>query len=176
MKNSAHLPDAMPDIEKPTLIVICDSHHCRFIELGKHTLMGDGEIVSKEETFTDHEGRFQSPAAVGKGGMISGGGDLNQAEDNRLHEFSNQAAKRIHDIVMQKGIAQLYLSAPNKFLPLLKKHLHTDVSKILKAALDGNYVKETPKQLLTRFMPELEREVQKLKDMEGYGGGKNLPK
>ncbi len=175
-KRKTKLPDAMPDVDVPTLLVVCDSHQCKLIDVGRHTLLVSEEIHSKENTFTDHEGRYQSPAAGGRGGIMGGTGDLNPLEKNRLREFANVVAEHVKHVVDQQGIEEWYLSAPDKFMPVLKKDLSAPLTKKLKGAIIGNFYKESPPDLLVRFKPEMKEAMKRLKDEENYSPSKHLPK
>lgn len=176
MTHLTHLPDAMPDIEKPTLLVVCDTHHCRFIDAGHHTIAFQGGVHSKENTFTDHEGRSQSPAAMGKGGMISGNNELDQVEGNRLHEFSNVVSRHLDHLIAMQGIQEVFIAAPDKFLAELKKHLSKHTQTLIRKIIDGNFMHENMHQILIRFRPDLEEAIKKLRDQENYSSKKHLPR
>ncbi len=171
-----HLPDAMPDVSKPTLLVVCDTHHCQFIDVGNHTLVVNGTVKSKEPSFSDHEGSYQSPAARGMGGIMGGLSEPNKIEQNRLREFANDVCTHLAHVVQQQGIAEVYLSAPNKFLGVLDAHLTPALKKLVKTKLEGNFVKEPPRDTLIRFRPDLEQALKDLRDLEGYSARKLPPK
>lgn len=165
----------MPEIEKPTLLVVCDSHHCRFVDLGGHTMLFNGIIKSKENTYTDHEGRTMSPAAVGRGGMTSSNSTVDRAEDERLHEFSNAVSSHIDHLVQLQGIQEVYLAAPDKFLAELKKHVSKPTMKLISKTIDGNFMHEHIHETLIRFRPDLADAIRKLKEDENYSERKHLP-
>lgn len=167
----------MPDIEKPTLLVVCDTHQCKFIDVGGHTLLLGAQIESKAVTFTDSkESRFQSPAAMGKGGMISGAEDTNQLEKNRLREFAHQVIAHTVNAVQKQGIEAVYVSAPGKFLAVLRADLPKSIAKTVKDMHEGNFFKEAPIDVLLRFRPDLKSAAKKLKDQENYSSKKHLPR
>jgi len=165
----------MPEITKPTLLVICDSHQCKFVDVGGHTLVEKEILESKEEKFTDSQGEMRSPAAMGKGGMISGVGDLNPAEKNRMRNFANVISKRMAQIIREQGIKEVFISAPTKFLSILREHIPAPTRKIM-VAIEGNFVKEPLLPLLKRFMPELNESMKVLRGQENYSPKKHLPK
>gem|GEM_PF-1995957 len=175
MLRPVHLPDAMPEITKPTLLVVCDSHQCKFVDVGGHTLVEKETVESKEEKFTDSQGQMRSPAAMGKGGMISGVGDLNPVEKNRMRNFANVISRRMAQIIREQGIQEVYISAPPKFLSILREHIPLSIRKIT-AASEGNFVKEPLLALLLRFRPELKEAVRSLKEQENYSAKRHLPK
>ncbi|OGJ60590.1 hypothetical protein A3C52_03125 [Candidatus Peribacteria bacterium RIFCSPHIGHO2_02_FULL_51_15] len=165
----------MPDIENPTLLVVCDSHKCRFMNAGGRLIMEKETVESKEEKFSDSQGRLQAPAAMGKGGMVSGVGDLNPAEKNRLRNFANMVSKRLTKIISEQGIKEVYISAPPKFLSILREHIPSATRKII-AAVEGIFIKEPALKLLIRFKPELKDAANSLRDQENYSARKHLPK
>ncbi len=176
MSHTIRLPDAMPDVEKPTLLVICDSHHCRLLDVGGHAIVEKETIDSKEAEFTDKQGRTQSPAAMGKGGMISGTGDMNQFEKNRMNTFANDLIKHIEQCVREQGIQAVHISAPAKFLSVIRSHMTPAIQKILLYEIDGNFVKEPGIEILVRFRPDLKEAVKALRDQENYSPRRQLPK
>ncbi len=165
------LPDAMPDVEKPTLLVVCDTHHCKFIDVGNHTLLVSGTIDSKEADYSDKEGQYQSST-----GVIGGMADTNPTEKNRLHEFANDVATHLAHVVQAQKIEEVYVSAPNKFLGELKKHIAKPVQKLIQKMVDGNFAKESPLEVLLRFRPDLEQARQALRDEENYSPKNQPPK
>ncbi len=176
IKSTQQLPDAMPDVGKRTLLVVCDGHQCKLIDVGNHTLLLADSVESREPEFTDKQGRYQSPAAVGKGGIIGGTGDLNPVEKHRMKEFANTVSAQIAKHVRDQKIEELHVSAPAKFLSELKTHLSAPVKKMVVSMLEGNYLKEAPRDILLRFKPELEAELQKLRDQENYSPKNKPPK
>lgn len=172
MPHSIQLPDAMPEITTPTLLVVCDSHHCIFFGAGGHTLALQEDVHSREPNFTDRQG--SKPR--GKGGVMIGIGESDQVEDHRLHEFANVVAGRIGTIVTGQKIGAVHVSAPGKFLSQLKKHLPKAVEKLVESAVDGNFVRESPLALLIRFRPDLRAAVQELRNRENYSAKKHLPR
>ena len=175
MPHQVRLPDAMPEIKTPTLLAVCDSHHCKLIDVGGHTLVEKEIIESKEETFTDAQGRMRAPAAMGKGGMVSGVGDLNPAEKNRMRTFANTIAQRLAQIIREQGIKEVYISAPTKFLSVLREHIPSSTREVI-AAKEGNFIKEPLLEILLRFRPDLEQTREALRDQENYSSKKHLPK
>jgi protein required for attachment to host cells len=170
MPNPIKLPDAMPDVDKPTLLVVCDSHHCRLFDVGGHTLLEKETIRSSEPRYTDRQDSVMS------GGKSIGVGENDQVEDHRLHEFANAVVDHLTKTVTQQKIGELHISAPGKFLSQLKKHLTKPQQAILKNAIDGNFVKESPLAILVRFRPDLEEAVKALRDQENYSPKKQPPK
>lgn len=168
---SVRLPEAMPEIEKPTLLVVCDTHRCKLVDVGGHTLVEEEILESKEEVFTERKNLMGSPT----GGM-SGTEDMNQIEWNRLRDFANVLVKRLAIIVREQKIGEVYLSAPGKFLAVLKKHLPKELTKIVRNELDGNFVKEPMKKVLLRFRPDLTESLRKLKEEENYSAKRQPPK
>lgn len=166
----------MPSVQRRTLLVVCDGHHCVFIDVGGHTMLIGESVESKEATFTDHEGRTQSPAAFGKGGLVSSMSDLNLVERNRLREFANTLIKNITHAIEQRGIEEWHLSGPDKFLSVLTEHLPASLRKNLKSVVKGIFVKEPAHDLLVRFRPDLERSAEQLRDQENYSPAKRPPK
>lgn len=170
------LPDAMPDVEKPTLIVVCDSHQCRLLNVGGHAIAEKELLESKEAQYSDREGRSQSPAAFGKGGMISGTDDTNQFEKNRMRTFANELIKHIEQAIRDQGIHAVHISAPAKFLSVIRSHMTPEIQKILMQEIDGNFVKEPSIEILVRFRPDLKDAVKALRDQENYSPRKLPPK
>lgn len=170
------LPDAMPEIDKPTLLVICDNHRCKLVDVGGHTLVKEELIESKEVEFDERQGLVGSPAAAGGGGMLSGTADLNQIEKNRLRDFANVLVKRLGLVVREQKIQEIYLAAPAKFLSILKTHLTKELTKIVRSELDGNFVKEPVKDVLLRFRPDFVQAVKSLKDQENYSTKRQPPR
>ena len=55
MSKTIRLPDAMPDVDKPTLLVVCDSHQCRLLDVGGHAIAEKELLESKKpNTPTDN--------------------------------------------------------------------------------------------------------------------------
>ncbi len=171
MPTSQRLPDAMPDVEKPTLLVVCDTHHCMFIDVGNHALMVAATVESKEHKSTERPSLAYSPS-----GMIGGLDESTKVERNRLREFAGDVCKHIDQMLAKQGALEVYVSAPGKFLAVLKERLSTAAAKQVRAMVDGNFVKEPPKDILLRFRPDLEKGMQNLRDQEGYSPKKHLPK
>ncbi len=172
MPHTIKLPDAMPAIDRPTLLVVCDSHHALLYDVGGHTMLMKEEIASTEHTSSDR----QSSKPTGKGGHVVGVGENSQVEEHRLHEFANTLLARIASIVASQKIDVVHLSAPSKFLSQLKKSLPKALATHLQSQIDGNFVKEAPLQTLARFRPDLHRAMQDLRDQENYSTSKHLPK
>lgn len=176
MSQTIRLPDAMPDVDKPTLLVVCDSHHCRLLDVGGHAIAEKEMIESKESEYSDREGRTQSPAAFGKGGMVSGTDDINQVEKNRMRTFANELIKHIEQSVREQGIQAVHVSAPAKFLSVIRAHMTPVIHKILMQEIDGNFVKEPAIEILVRFRPDLKEAVKALRDQENYSPRNQPPK
>ncbi len=176
MPHSIRLPDAMPDVDKPTLLVVCDSHQCRVLDVGGHAIAEKEMIESKEAEFTDKQGQMRSPAGMGMGGMISGTGDMNQFEKNRMKTFANDLMKHIEKAVREQGIQAVHISAPAKFLSVIRSHMTPMIQKILMQEIDGNFVKEPGIEILVRFRPDLKEAVKALRDQENYSPRKQPPK
>ena len=171
MHTTTHLPDAMPDIEKPTLFLICDTHHCRIIDVGGKTVMTHGQVDSKEHATTDRPDKMGSPT-----GMTHGATEMDQIEGNRLHEFSNQVSAHLDQIVLEQKIEEIYIAAPDKFLAELKKHLSKHAQSITKKIIDGNFMHESLHQVLIRLRPDLAEAIHKLRAQENYSEKNHLPK
>ena len=166
MEKSIKLPDAMPDVVRPTLMVICDSHHCTLFNIGGHLVVEKEIIQSHEHVSTD---RTSVMSGVGLG-------DSNPQEEHRLREFSNTLMARLEVLIREQKIEEMYLSAPSKCLSALKQHMPTAVEKVLVLALDGNFAKEAPMSVLARFRPDLHDAVKQLREEENYSPKKHLPK
>lgn len=166
----------MPEVNKRTLLVVCDTHHCLFIDVGNHTLLVADTVTSTEAEYSDNEGRYQSPAAGGKGGMVGGMIDMNPVEKNRLREFAHAVSDRVAKHVAALNIEELYISAPGKFLSVLQEHLSAPIKKKLTKTLDGNFVKEPARDTLLRFKPELSAAMKKLREQENYSPRNQPPK
>ena len=176
MSHTIRLPDAMPDVEKSTLLVVCDSHHCRLLNVGGHAIAEQDMLTSKELEFSDKQGQTRSPAAMSSGGMVSGTGDLNQSEKNRMKNFANEIVKYIEQSIREQGIQAVHISAPAKFLSMIRGHLSPAIHSILMQEIDGNFVKEPSIEILGRFRPDLKEAVHALRDQENYSSKKHLPK
>ncbi len=161
----------MPDVEQPTLLVVCDTHHCKFIDVGNHTLLVGDTVESKEHESRERPGIGYSPA-----GMIGGVSEDTKIEGNRLREFANDVALHIAHVAQRQSIEQVYVSAPGKFLSILKDHFSKPVAKMVAKTIDGNFVKEAPRDVLLRFRPDLEKARQKLRDEENYSAKNKPPK
>ena len=170
MSHPIKLPDISPEITSPTLLVVCDNHHCKLYDVGGHTILAKEEITSAEAHYTDRQG-----SKVGGSGVV-GVGESDQVEEHRQREFANKLIARIEHVVRDQKIVDLYLSAPGKFLSHLKKDLPKSLSKVLETAIDGNFVKESPASVLARFRPDLKAAVDELHDQENYSSKKHLPK
>lgn len=170
------LPDAMPEIDKRTLLVVCDNHRCKLVNVGGHSLVKEELIESKEVKFDERQGLVSSPAARGKGGMLSGTADINPIEKNRLRDFANVVVKRLGTVVREQKIQEIHLSAPAKFLSVMKTHLSKELTKIVRTTLDGNFVKEPVQTVLLRFRPDLKEAVKSLKEQENYSAKKQPPR
>lgn len=169
MKNATQLPDAMPDVDTPALLVVCDTHHCRFMNVGGHMIVEKAQVESKENTFSDRETSVRGPS-----GVTSGLGDKNNAEESRLKSFANMVVKAMDQSVREQKIEQVHISAPGKFLSVLKDHLPKAMQTLVQNTLDGNYVKEHQLDLLVRFRPDLKQAVADLRAQENYSP-KNVP-
>ena len=177
MTSSIRLPDAMPDVSRPTLLVVCDTHHCRLLDVGGHVIVEKAELASREHEFTDRQDRKPGPSAHGgQGGSMMGVGETDQLEEHRLKEFANTLVKHLEELVRSQKIDALHLSAPGKFLAAVKKDLTAELKKVTVQTLDGNYVKEPPLALLVRFRPDLKEAVEKLRSEENYSPKNQPPK
>lgn len=176
MSHTVRLPDAMPDVEKPTLLVVCDSHHCRLLGVGGHAIIESGVVESAEPEFSDKQGQTRSPAAMSSGGMVSGTGDMNPVEKHRMKAFANDLMKHIEKSIREQGIQAIHISAPAKFLSEIRAHMTPAIKKILMQEIDGNYVKEPALGILVRFRPDLTEAVKALRDQENYSPKKQPPK
>ncbi len=176
MSQTIRLPDAMPDVDKPTLVVVCDSHRCRLLNVGGHSIQEKEIVDSKEPDYSDREGRNQSPSAFGKGGMVSGTDDTNQVEKHRLREFANELIKHVEVSIREQGIQAVHISAPAKFLSVIRSHMTPAIQKILMQEIDGNFVKEPAIEILVRFRPDLKEAVKALRDQENYSPRNQPPK
>jgi protein required for attachment to host cells len=177
MPNTIRLPDAMPDVTKPTLLVVCDSHHCRLLDVGGHAIVEKETVTSVEAEFSDKQGQTRSPASMATGGgMVSGMGDMNPVDEHRLKTFANDVIKHLEQSVRAQKIESVHISAPAKFLSVLRSHMTPTLSKVLTQSIDGNFVKESPLQILVRFRPDLKEAVKALRDQENYSPAKQPPK
>lgn len=176
MPKPIRLPDAMPDIEKPTLLVACDSHQCRLLVVGGHSIVEQEIITSSEPEYSDRQGSKPGPSSMGKGGTMMGIGETNQLEATRMKTFANTVMKRLGDIIRAEKIQSVHFSAPAKALASLKAHMTTEVKQVTVQTLDGHYVKESALQVLVRFRPDLKDAVAALRDEEGFSSRKHLPK
>lgn len=171
MPTTVTLPDAMPDIAEPTLLVVCDSHHCRFINAGGRSLAEKESVMSKERHDTDRESQMSGPS-----GMTSGSSDRNQFEDNRLKTFANDVVSHIASAVNTQKIGSIYLSAPGRVLSEIKNHLSKPHSALLSVVVDGTFVKEPAIDLLIRFRPDLLESAEHLRDQQNYSSANQPPK
>jgi protein required for attachment to host cells len=171
MKNATQLPDAMPDVDTPMLLVVCDTHHCRLMNVGGHMIMEQAKVESKESTFSDREDSVRGPS-----GVTSGLGDNNQAEQSRLRGFANTVVKSMEQSVRDQKVQHVFVSAPGKFLSVLKDHFPKPLQALVKSTLDGNYVKEHQLDLLVRFRPDLKKAVEALRAQENYSPKNQPPK
>lgn len=176
MPSPIRLPDAMPTVDIPTLLVVCDAHRCRFLTVGGHQIAEEDALESKQDQFTDKEGQTRSPASFGKGGMTSGMKDLNPVEENRLKIFANALVKRLEQLIREQKTGELHLSAPGKFLSVVRDHLTPEIKKVTKQTVDGNFTKESPIDLLARFRPDLKDAVKNLRNQESYSPKNRPPK
>ncbi len=178
MTRTIKLPDAMPEITARTLLVVCDAHHCKFFDVGGHSLMEKEEVHSEEAHHTDHQtSAHGASASGGKGGKSIGvGGDTNTIEEHRQKGFANVVMKRVGQLIREQKVEDFYLAAPGKFLSHLKHDLPKDIEKILESAIDGNFVKESPLAILSRFRPDLKASLADLHDQENYSTKNHLPK
>ena len=176
MSHTVRLPDAMPDVDKPTLLVVCDSHHCRLLDVGGHTIAEKEVIESAEPEFSDKQGQTRSPAGMTGGGMVSGTGDMNPIEKHRMKAFANDLMKHIEKSVREQGIQAVHISAPAKFLSEIRAHMTPAIQKILMQEIDGNFVKEAGIEILVRFRPDLKEAVKALRDQENYSAKNHPPK
>lgn len=176
MSTPIKLPDAMPDVAHPTLLVVCDTHHCRFITIGGHSMAEETPLKSEEHHHEGVDGRTQSPSAFGKGGMISGMSDPNQSDEHRMKTFANALVKYLDQFIRQQKIQVVHFSAPGKFLSVLRDHLNPAIKNVTKQTIDGNFAKESPFDLLARFMPHLAEAVKALHDQENYSPKNRPPK
>lgn len=173
LMSSIRLPDAMPEISKPTLLVVCDTHHSRLINLGGHSVTEKEVVASKEHEYTERQS--SKPSGKGGGAMV-GIGETDQVESNRLKTFANTLVKHLESSVREQKIEELHISAPGKFLSVLKDHLTPALTKVLKQTLDGIYVKEHALELIARFRPDLKKAVADLRAQENYSPKNHLPK
>jgi hypothetical protein len=171
MPATIRLPDAMPDVTAPTLLVVCDAHHCMPYALGGHALVAQSAIHSAEHAYTDRQ-----DSKPGRGGASVGVGENTQVEEHRLREFVHLLGTSLSSIVKAQGIRVIYLSAPGKFLAYLKKHLPSPLLALMQGPIDGNFVKEPPLETLARFRPDLKKAMQDLRDDENFSAKKHLPK
>lgn len=155
MTHQTKLPDAMPEIASPTLLIVADAHHCRFIAVGGHAIAEEEELQAKE--LLPHEDKDS------------------QADENRLRDFAVMIVTRAELLISQQNIEAVYLSGPSRLLSDIKKHLSLTVSKVLQSTIDGTFIKESPLDILARFRPDLEASVQKLHEQENYSAKKHLP-
>lgn len=107
---------------------------------------------------------------------MMGVGETDQLEEHRLKEFANVLVKHLDQIVRGQKVEALHLSAPGKFLSIVRNHLTQELRKVTVQSLDGNYVKEPALDLLVRFRPDLKEAVAKLREDENYSPKKHLPK
>jgi protein required for attachment to host cells len=171
MSRPVNLPDAMPDVKKPTLLLVCDTHHCKFIDVGGHRIVEQEIVESKEEKYTDRQTSVRGPS-----GVLSGVGDATQAEQNRLRDFASTVGKRLDQAVRSLKIKEIHIAAPARLLSYLKKYLSKEVAKLVLSEIDGNYVKEPLLKVLLRFRPDLEQSLEALRDEENYSPKRHLPK
>lgn len=176
MHTTQHLPEAMPSIEKRTLLVVCDTHQALFYDAGGHTITLQGTVESPKEHYSDHETRTQSPSAGGRGGMISSNAEPEQTEKNRLNHFANMIFEHVRKTSESQAIQEVYLSAPNKMLGVLREHLPTAVQALMKDMMEGNFVHESSVTVLARFRPDLQASLQALRDMENFSPKHQPPK
>ncbi len=176
MHTTQHLPEAMPSIEKRTLLVVCDTHQALFYDVGGHTITLQGTVESPKEHYSDHETRIQSPSAGGRGGMVSSTAEPEQTENNRLNHFANMIFEHARKTVESQGIQEVYLSAPNKMLGVLRQHMPKAMQALVKDMMEGNVVHESSVTVLARFRPDLQASLQALRDMENYSPKNQPPK
>lgn len=175
--NTTRLPDAMPDVSSPTLLVVCDTHHCRLFDVGGHTIVEKEALESREPVFTDRQDRKPGPSAFGgKGGSMMGVGETDQVDEHRLKEFANALVKHLETLVRTQKIGEVHLSAPAKFLSVLRTHLTGMLQDVTEQTIDGNFVKQAPLDILLRFRPDLGEALQKLRDQENFSPRKLPPK
>lgn len=171
MTKPIQLPDAMPTIDEPSLLVVCDTHACRFIDVGGRTIVEGARVESKEQVHTDRETETRGPS-----GITSGTADRNQQEEGRLRSFTNALTEAVLKTIRGQGIRALYFAAPAKIISLFQSHLPKAEAALLKVVIDGNFMKEDGMSLLLRFRPDLAEGVTKLRDQENFSTKKHLPK
>lgn len=170
MSKPTHLPDAMPEVSVPAILVVCGSHECRFINAGGKTLVERDVVAAPKPEYSDRETQMRGPS-----GVMSGTADRNQEEDNRLKQFANTVTTHIV-AALDQGAQELYLAAPGKVLSMLKDHLPKAHAPKLKVVLDGTFLKESSLDILLRFRPDLLESAKDLREQEGFSSRKHLPK
>lgn len=171
MSYSIRLPDAMPDVSALTLLVVCDAHQCRLLNLGGHALVEKEVLQSQEPEFDERQNLAMSPS-----GSLHGVGEINQVEENRLKKFATVLVEHLEHAVRDQKIESVHLSAPGKFLSIVRDHLTPALTAVMKKMVDGNFVKEQGLELLVRFRPDLSQAVADFHNQESYSPGNQPPR
>lgn len=141
-----NIPNRLPAIQRPTLMVVSDASHALFFALQDRKLENAGDISIDYPPKDDMERTsIQTPS-----GMHSAEQSEN-LEMEKIHRFSQQLADELRARVRKNGIDEIYLTASQEHLQQFLNALHPDVRARVTRTLPKQVTKEPPLEILSRL-------------------------
>ncbi len=141
-----HIPETVPAIQRPTLLVVSDASHALFFAMRDRELESTGEIAIDYPPKEDMErASIQTP-----GGTHSAEQSENLGME-KIHRFSHQLAAELHRRLQEGEFEELYLTGSQEHIEQFLEALHPDVRSRVSKTLHKQVTKESPTKILERF-------------------------
>jgi protein required for attachment to host cells len=141
-----NIPNHLPAIQRPTLMVVSDVSHATFFALRDRELESAGEITIDYPPKNDTERTsIQTPS-----GMHSAEQSEN-LEMEKIHRFSHQLADELRVRVKKDKFEEIYLTASQEHLQQFLDALHSDILALVTRTLPKQVSKESPIEVLLRL-------------------------
>jgi|GEM_PF-826519 peptide subunit release factor 1 (eRF1) len=153
---------------KKSLLVVMGTHHGIIYTLDSDEVTQVDELRIDTPVYSDNEGMSYhgSPGGAGE----QSGHVLEPKKEKAQEDFSRDFAKKVSDISQKESIESIYLYAPLENKGLLESDWSNKMKGFIQDRFDGNFVSESPADLLAKIEKLHEGENKK----EATGEAKEL--
>ena len=129
---------------KNSLLIVIGNYHGTVYQVADGEVEKKSEIKNEEPTRSDNEGMFKR----GGSEQYSYGSVLESKDNEYQQRFSKEMFEILLGLSKEKKIDQIYLFRPQDMKNLIEKDWNRILQKTEVFYIDGNFVKNHPKELI----------------------------
>jgi len=134
------------NLEK-SLLVVMGTHHGIIYTLDSNEVTQVDELRIDTPVYSDNEGMSQHGGAEGS----MSGHVLEPKKEHAQESFSRDFAEKVSDISQKESIESIYLYSPLESKGLIESDWSNKMKGFIRERFDGNFVSESPMELLTKI-------------------------